>query len=126
MFRKMAIALVAASVFTAPVLAQDNTLSGGKNQPTTSTPSGSIDKTEKTEKSTESVEKGKPMKHHRTARHHHKTKAAKYGKAHGTTVGKLHGTKAEKLAHRTGHGRTMKHEFGKASKHTPSTSGSAH
>jgi hypothetical protein len=123
MFRKMAIALVAASVFTAPVLAQDNTLSGGKNQPATSTPSGTIDKTEK---STESVEKGgKSMKHHRTARHH-RTKAAKYGKAHGTTAGKLHGAKAEKLAHRTGHGRMMKHEFGKASKHTPSTSGSAH
>jgi hypothetical protein len=130
MLRKMAIALVAASVFTAPVLAQNNPLSGGtanKNQPSTSTPSSdSADKTEKTEKSAEAVEKtGKAGKHHHAARHH-KAKAAKLGKA-GTTMGKLHGAKTGKFAkteHHAGHGRIVtKHVFGKATKHMPSTTG---
>jgi hypothetical protein len=125
MFRKMAIALVAASVFTAPVLAQ-NTLSGGA---TPSTPSPSTDtmdkaKPEKTEKSAESVEKTekKVTKHHKIARHHrHGAKAAKLGKAHvgaTTAMGKQPTGKTEKLTKTER--RKLKHAFGKAPKHMPS------
>jgi hypothetical protein len=117
MFRKMAIALVAASVFTAPVLAQNNTLSGG---PTSTPSSDTMDKTktEKTEKSAESTEKS-AAKHHRIARHHRhgsKTtklgKPAKYGKAH-TTTSKFVKTESRR------HGKILpKPAYGRASKHT--------
>jgi hypothetical protein len=129
MFRKMAIAFVAASVFTAPVLAQNPPLSGGG---TTSTPSSdTMEKTkpEKTEKSAESVEKSKKTvtKHHRTARHHRGAKAAKYSKTRTTTAmsGKESSGKTAKLAktetRRMGHGKTLsKHVYGRASKRTPS------
>jgi hypothetical protein len=124
MFRKMAIALVAASVFTAPVLAQTPPLSGGG---TTSTPSSeAVDKT-KPEKSAETTEKAGKTKHHRMARHHkHGTKAAKYGKAHTTAMsGKHSEAKAAKLAkiESRRHGRTLpKKVYGRASKHMPSKS----
>jgi hypothetical protein len=96
MFRKMAIALVAASVFTAPVLAQNDTLTGGsgtKSSQVTSPPAGEsaekAEKPEKAEKSTEAVEKSvkKVTRHHRVARHHrHGTKAAKFVKSRTTAV----------------------------------------
>ena len=129
MFRKMAIALLAASVFTAPVLAQNNPLAGGG---TTSTPSTDTTEKakqpEKTEKSVEATEKTEKSttRHHKTAARHHRhgTKAAKYGKGQTTTAmaGKHHGAKTAKVdGRRTGHGRTLpKHAYGKASKHTPS------
>lgn len=132
MFRKMAIALVAASVFTAPVLAQNNPLAGGG---TTSTPSTDTTEKakqpEKTEKSAEATTKSQKAakaatRHHRTAARHHRhgTKAAKYGKGHTATAmsGKHDGAKTAKVeGRRTGHGRTLpKHAYGKASKHTPS------
>jgi hypothetical protein len=127
MFRKMAIALVAASVFTAPVLAQNPPLSGGS---TTSPSSETTEKANKPEtsgkaaESTEKVEK-KVIRHHRTVRHHrHGTKAAKFGKAHTATAmyGKHPSAKTEKYGkvegRRTGHGRTAKHVYGKAPKHS--------
>jgi hypothetical protein len=97
MFRKMAIALVAASVFTAPVLAQNDTLTGGsgtKSSQVTTPPAGDsaaekAGKPEKAEKSAEAVEKSmkKVTRHHRVARHHrHGTKAAKYVKSRTAAV----------------------------------------
>jgi len=75
MFRKIAIALVAASVITAPVLAQDTTVSPTRPAPTASTP----------EKSGKAVTK--VTKHRVVARHHrHGTKMAKYTKSHGTKM----------------------------------------
>ena len=101
MFRKMAIALVAASVFTAPVLAQNDTLSGGsstKGSQVTSPPAGEsaekAEKPEKAEKSTEAIEKSvkKVTRHHRVARHHRRgTKTAKYVKSRTATVYAKHG-----------------------------------
>jgi hypothetical protein len=129
MFRTMAIALVAASVFTAPVLAQNPPLSGGS---TTSPSSETTEKANKPEtttgkaaESTEKVEK-KVIRHHRTVRHHrHGTKAAKVGKARtGTAMfGKHPSAKTAKYANiegrRTGHKRTHpKHVYGKAPKHS--------
>lgn len=121
MFRKLAIALVAASVFTAPVLAQ-GTLSGG----TPSTPSSDTmdkTKTEKTEKSVESTEKSMKAatKPHHAARHHrHGSRMAKfgkpvkYGKAH-TTTSKVVKTESRR------HGKIFtKRAFGRAYKHTTS------
>jgi hypothetical protein len=76
MFRKIAIALVAASALTVPVLAQQTSPSGEtKLSPSTSAPT--ITSTEKTDKLTT-----KPTKHHMSARHHHGGKMAKYTKAH--------------------------------------------
>jgi len=131
MFRKMAIALVAASVFTAPVLAQNPPLSGG----TTTTPSGETmekAKPEKTEKAAESAKKAEKVvtKHRRIARHpRHGTKAAKYGKARITTAisGKHPEAKPAKYgkveSRRIGRGRApSKHVYGKAPKHMPSKS----
>jgi hypothetical protein len=137
MFRKMAIALVAASVFTAPVLAQNPPLSGGGS--TTSPSSETTEKANKpetTEKSAESTEKAekKAMRHHRTAHHHgHGTKAAKVGKGRTATAmpGKHPSAKAGKYAkvegRRTGHGRTpSKHIYGKAPKHSMPSGTMAH
>jgi cytoskeletal protein RodZ len=116
---KMAIALVAASVFIiAPVLAQNSTLSGGgssKNPPTTSAPSGEnadkektdktekTEKLEKTEKSTESTEPSEKAtsRHHRVARHprHVTTKTAKKVSKSHTSMAmyrKRHGTRTTK------------------------------
>jgi hypothetical protein len=125
MLRKMAIALVAASVFTAPVLAQNNTLSGGStNKPAAPPASESMDKTEKTDKSAENVEKpGKTGKHHHAARHHH-PKTAKLNKP-GTMTSKAHtrtGKVAKTESRRHGHAMTTKHAFGKAPKHMMSPS----
>jgi hypothetical protein len=119
MFRKMAIALLAASVFTAPALAQSsNTLSGGaasKNPPATSAPPSDTtekaDKTEKSEKSAESAEKsGKTARHHRVASRHHRhgTKAVKIGKSRTPTAmaGKPHGARTPKYAKSESRGRT--------------------
>jgi hypothetical protein len=98
MFRKMAIALVAASVFTAPVLAQNDTLSGGsstKGSQVTTPPAGEStekaetpEKAEKTAESTKKVKVGKTVaRHHRVARHgRHGTKAAKFVKSRTTAV----------------------------------------
>jgi hypothetical protein len=123
MFRKMAIALVAASVFTAPVLAQNPPLSGGTTSPSSET-TEKANKPEKTEKSVESTEKSVKtvIKHHRIARHHRPgTKAAKYGKARTTAMSGKHPSKSAKYAkiesRRTGHGRiSSKHVYGKAGK----------
>jgi len=82
MFRKVAIALVAASVFTAPVLAQET----GKAPPATTAvaPATKDVKGDKT-----------PAKHHMGVRHHrHSAKAVKHvehGKyAHHTKRAKVH------------------------------------
>jgi len=126
MFRKMAIALVAASVFTAPVLAQNETLSGGgsnKSSQATSPPAGeSAEKPEKAEKSAEAVEKSvKKVTHHRkVARHHRRgTKAAKYVKSRSTAIYAKHPgsemTKSEKRY--LGQGRMpSKRAYGRVSK----------
>jgi hypothetical protein len=139
MFRKIAVALVAASVFTAPVLAQSNSLSGGS---TTTNPSNEMEKAgkpEKTEKSAESTEKTsktekaektekKVTRHHHATRHHrHGSKAAKFGKARTPTAmsGKQLSAKTPNVAktetRHIKHGKLLpKRAFGKASKHTPS------
>jgi hypothetical protein len=133
MFRKIAVALVAASVFAAPVLAQtkDN-LSGG----TATNPSNETEKAnkpEKTEKSAESTEKTeKTVTHHHHAARHHRSKAAKAGKArtatamYGKTLShKTPGGKTSKFARtetrRVGHGKLLpKRAYGKAYRHSPS------
>ncbi|MBO0752417.1 MAG: hypothetical protein J2P53_09910 [Bradyrhizobiaceae bacterium] len=114
MFRTMAIALVAASVFIiAPVLAQDNTLSGGssKNPPPTAAPSGENadkEKAEKTEK-TEKLEKTEKSaanadktvtRHHRVVHHHrHVARTAKAkSRASMAMNRKHHGARAAKEA----------------------------
>ena len=83
MFRRIAIALVAASALTIPVLAQQTSPSGEtKLSPSTSAPT--ITSTEKTDKLTT-----KPAKHRMSARHHHHgTKMAKYTKSHGPKMAK--------------------------------------
>jgi hypothetical protein len=87
MFRKIAIALVAASVLSAPVLAQGSQVSPTTPAPTASTP-------EKSEKAVTKV-----TKHRVVARHHrHGSKMAKYTKSHGTKMVKHHGTKMVKYA----------------------------
>jgi hypothetical protein len=95
MFRKIAIALVAASVLTAPVLAQGTTPGDSKVSPTTPAPTASTP--EKSEKAVTKV-----TKHRVVARHHrHGTKMAKYTKSHGTKMVKhtrSHGTKMVKYA----------------------------
>ena len=95
MFRKIAIALVAASVLTAPVLAQGTTPGDSKVSPTTPAPTASTP--EKSEKAVTKV-----TKHRVVARHHrHGTKMAKYTKSHGTKMVKhtrSHGTKMAKYA----------------------------
>jgi cytoskeletal protein RodZ len=133
---KMAIALVAASVFIiAPVLAQNNTLSGGssKNPPTTSTPSGEnadkektektekTEKLEKTEKSTASTEPSEKAtsRHHRVAHHHRhvtaktakkvsksRTSMAMNRKRHGTRTAKEARSYAKYESRHTPHGHT--------------------
>jgi hypothetical protein len=130
MFRKIAVALVAASVFAAPVLAQ-NTLSGGS---TTSTPPSDTtekaskpEKAEKSAESTTTTEKTVKRRHHAARHHRHGGKAAKFGKAGTATAmsGKPLSTKPPKVAktetRRPGHGKLPpKRAFGRASKHTPS------
>jgi hypothetical protein len=75
MFRKIAIALVAASVLSAPVLAQQTTTpSENKLSPSTGTsPTATVP--ESTEKTVT-----KPTKHRMVSRHHRHAKMAKYGK----------------------------------------------
>jgi hypothetical protein len=82
MFRKIAIALVAASALTVPVLAQTSTSTETKLSPSTSAPS--ITSTEKTDQLTT-----KPTKHRMGARrHHHGGKMAKVTKSHGPKMAK--------------------------------------
>lgn len=81
MFRKIAIALVAASVLGAPVLAQQPTTGGeSKLSPSTSAPTATVP--EATEKSVT-----KPVKHRMVSRHYRHGKMAKYAK-HGPKYGK--------------------------------------
>jgi hypothetical protein len=77
MFRKIAIALVAAGALTVPALAQQTSPSGeSKLSPSTSAPT--VSSTEKTDKLTTT-----PSKHRMSARHHHHgAKMAKYTKSH--------------------------------------------
>src|ERR1700743_26823 len=104
MFRKLAIALVAASVLGAPVMAQTNPLAGG--QPSQTKPAGeSPEKAEKTpeNKAAESgaTSEKAATKHHHAARHHHRgTKAARYGKSRSSMAmyGKHHGPASERYA----------------------------
>ncbi len=120
MFRKMAIALVAASVFTAPVLAENDTLSGGsntnKNPPSTATPqTDTTNKTDKSETTTTDKSAGnagqaeKTGKHRRSAARHHR---------HGTSAKLMRGHHRSKYAkaeaRRTGHGRG--HAYGRGSR----------
>jgi len=113
MFRKIAIALVAASVFTAPVLAQVSTTpSEGKTSQTT--PAPNVSSAEKTDKAVTSAPK------HRTAvRHHrHGGKMAKYTKSHGTKMAKSAkaGSKYGKYARHMSRTRTApKHAYGATS-----------
>jgi hypothetical protein len=81
MFRKIAIALVAASVLGAPVLAQQTT-TGGENKlsPSPSAPTATVPET--SEKTVT-----KPTRHRMVSRHHHHAKMAKYAK-HGPKYGK--------------------------------------
>jgi hypothetical protein len=147
---KLAIALVAASVFIiAPVLAQNNTLSGGgssKNPPTTSGPSGEnadkektdktekTEKLEKTEKSTENTESSEKAtgRHHRTAARHHRhgtTPTAKKVSKSRTSMAmyrKRHGTRTTKeiksyAKYETHHPpHGHTHVYGRSTKHKPS------
>jgi len=96
MFRKIAIALVAASALTVPVLAQQTNPSGEtKLSPSTSAPT--ITSTEKTDKLTT-----QPTKHRMGARHHH-AKMAKFTKSH-PKMGKY--GKYGKYTHPMKHGKT--------------------
>ncbi len=120
MFRKIAIALVAASALGAPVLAQQTTTTPNESKlsPSTSAPTATTPET--TEKT---VTKGTK---HAVARHHRNAKMAKYGKAHGSKMakyGKAHGSKMAK------YGRSGKSgaKYGKYTRHMghPSTYGKA-
>jgi hypothetical protein len=132
MFRKLAIALIAASVLGAPVMAQTNTLTGGgQPKPTGESP----EKAEKTPESKtaeggETSEKS-ATKHHRVARHHHHgAKSTRYGRAHSSMAmhGKHHEPASEKYtkyeSRHMGHGRTHTYgsshhmeTYGKGTKH---------
>jgi hypothetical protein len=80
MFRKIAIALVAASVLGAPVLAQQTTTGGeSKLSPSTSAPTATVPET--TEKSVTKV-----TRHRMVGRHHHHAKMAKYSKFQSTKM----------------------------------------
>jgi hypothetical protein len=112
MFRKIAMALVAASVLTVPVLAQTNAPGDGKASPLTSAPT--VSSTEKADKAITKV-----TKHRIVARHHrHGAKMAKSTKYHGPKMVKYakSGTKYGKFTRHIGRGRTVpKHAFGAAS-----------
>ncbi len=110
MFRKIAIALVAASVLTAPVLAQQTNPSGEtKLSPTT--PAPTVSSTEKTDKAITKV-----TKHRVVARHHrHGAKMAKSAKSHGAKMVKYAkpGTKYGKYTRHIGRTKTApKHAYG--------------
>src|SRR5258708_7399046 len=84
MFRKIAIALVAASVLTAPVLAQGTTPGDSKVSPTTPAPTPAPPATppEKPKRAVTRV-----TRHRVAPRHHrHGSKMAKYTKSHGTKM----------------------------------------
>jgi hypothetical protein len=82
MFRKVAIALVAATVLTAPVLAQDVAPATGKASQTTTAPAPTV-------KADKAI-----TKHRTVARHHHGVKVVKHAKhgkyAHHTKRAKVH------------------------------------
>jgi hypothetical protein len=106
MFRKIAIALVAASVLTAPVLAQSTTPSDSKVPPTTPAPTAST--APKAEKAI--------TKHRMVVRHHrHGAKAAKYAKSTKMVKHAKSGAKYGKYTRHMGRARTApKHVYGKA------------
>jgi len=105
MFRKIAIALVAASALTVPVLAQQTNPPGDtKLSPTAPPPA--VSSTEKSDKLTAT----KPTtKHHMVSRHHHHAKMGKSAKYHGSKVAK-YGKSNRHI------GRAPKHAYGAASK----------
>jgi hypothetical protein len=120
MFRKIAIALVAASVFGAPALAQQTTTTPNdtKLSPSTSTPTGAPPET--TEKTVT-----KSTKHHVVARHHRHAKMAKAGKSHASKMAKYgkygkSGAKYGKYTHHTSRG-GIKNAYGKAGSSKPAT-----
>jgi hypothetical protein len=110
MFRKVAIALVAASVLGAPVLAQQTTTTpnDSKAPPSTSAPGATTPETsEKTVTKT--------TKHRVVTRHHRHAKMAKSGKSHMSRMAK-HGKPGAKYGKYTRHmsrGSTN-HAYGKA------------
>ncbi len=109
MFRKIAIALVAASALTVPVLAQGTNPSGdSKLSPSTSAPTVSVP--EKTEKAVT-----KPTKHRAAARHHRHAKMAKSTKYHGAKMVKY--AKVGKVTRHYGRAKIgPKHAYGAALK----------
>jgi hypothetical protein len=129
MFRKIAIALLAASVLAAPAMAQ--TTMHGKTSKATSTksetkPETAADTLEKTDKISEKAEKSAEnsatsdkatTKHRRMARNHHRgTKTAKLMRKKPTKTamhGKHHGGKGTKVAKGKTSGR---HIYGSAKK----------
>jgi Ni/Co efflux regulator RcnB len=120
MFRKIAIALVAASVLGAPVLAQQTTTTPSDNKlsPSTSTPNATAPET-----SEKTVTKS--TKHRVVARHHRHAKVAKYGKSRGSKMAKYgksgkSGAKYGKYTHHTSRA-SGKHAYGKAMSSKPAT-----
>ena len=81
MFRKLAIALLAASVLTAPVLAQNVAPGAGKASQTTTAPAPAV----KTVKADKAVAKHRMVTRH----HHHGFKTVKHAK-HGKYVHHMH------------------------------------
>jgi hypothetical protein len=129
MFRKMAIVLMAASVFTAPALAQNNTLTGGTGSKNPAGPSApASDGAEKADKAEKAEKPAKPgaaaakagARHHRVARYHRHRTTATLGKARSSTIavsGKHPSTRTAKFAkeesRRMVHGRTPgRHAYG--------------
>jgi hypothetical protein len=106
MFRKIAIALVAASALAAPVLAQQTSPSG-ETKLSPSTPSPTVSSTEKSDKLTAT----KPTTKHRmvSRHHHHVTKMVKSTKYQGS---KKYGKYGKSTRHL---GRTHKHAYGAVS-----------
>jgi len=88
MFRKIAIALVAASVLTVPVLAQNAAPDAGKTAQTTTAPANTV----------KTVRADKAVTKHHVARHHHGVKMVGHAK-HGT------------YAHHMKHGKTHAHHM---------------
>jgi hypothetical protein len=115
MFRKIAIALVAASALAAPVLAQQTNPSGEtKLSPSTPPPTRSSPQKGHKLTTTKST-----TKHHMVSRHHHHgAKTAKSAKYQGAK-------KYGKYGKSTRHYRTPKHAYGAASAKAPSSTPAA-
>jgi len=99
MFRKVAIALVAASVLTVPVLAQDAAPGAGKAAQTTTAPATTV----------KTVKAGKVTTKHRMVtrhhRHHHHVAMVGHAKQ-GKHVGHMKYAHHTKLVHHMKHGET--------------------